>query len=288
MRASGGGYVYMTEDGYPRISDSDCSAAMADQSKRTMRKFAANHDEALVKELLAGENQFVQPASSSVWSRIADSMATLFPDKMGGLAPRGARDRAEKLVRDARAKQNKDASASGIVEDFGPKEQALVSVVELYEVAAAQKACAADDMKKKQQQDAEMKSKAASMRDGAFSCLKRKACDGSDDEADDVRSSKGISPAKKNSAIGNMLEYLDKKHAADSEVKKEELALSREQFEESKKQAADQLSLQREQFTASTVQARDQLTLQRDQFTASEKERNTMLQLMGKMLDKLN
>lgn len=93
---------------------------------------------------------------------------------MEGLAGRDTKERAEKVVKEARAMENWKARQSETEEQYGRKEVALVEAISLFEEASAKRSQAREEIRQKQKKEEEMRPKAAEMRKGAFATLKRK------------------------------------------------------------------------------------------------------------------
>ena len=144
--------------------------------KRVTRKFAVEEDICLLKEVIAlgGDNPFLKSFGSETWLSVSRAVAVQHP-KMEGLSGRAAKERAEKIVKEGRAKENWRARQSGTDEQFGRKEAALVGAINLLEEAVAKRSEATEDLRRKEKKDEEMRARAKEIREGAFATLKRKS-----------------------------------------------------------------------------------------------------------------
>ena len=170
-------------------------------TKRVGRKFCVEDDISLLKEVFAaGDNPFMMPFTSPVWHRVAQNVALQHP-RMEGLAGRGAKERAEKVIRESRSLENWKSKQTGTAEQYGMKEAALVEAISLYEEAQVilqclcrmyryvclilikficylysqgQKKETAEQARQKQKKEEEMRAQAVEMRNAGFATLKRK------------------------------------------------------------------------------------------------------------------
>lgn len=102
---------------------------------RKVRKFMIQDDIRLLKEVVTSpcQNAFeASPTNSACWQTIAENVVSA-NTKLEGLTARAAKDRAEKVTREGRAKENWRARQSGTAEQYGLKEKFLLDAVALLE-----------------------------------------------------------------------------------------------------------------------------------------------------------
>ena len=68
-------------------------------------KFRIQEDLALLRQVVSEEGIFETPVTSGHWLRVAENLAEACP-RMRGIKPRAAKERAEKLVKQHRTKDN--------------------------------------------------------------------------------------------------------------------------------------------------------------------------------------
>ena len=87
-------------------SETPCHlVTVSPKQKKTCRKFTLDDDIVLFTEVIAVEDAFSKPYSSPVWAGIVQKLVDL-RNRMLGLTARAAKERAEKVVRQHKTKDN--------------------------------------------------------------------------------------------------------------------------------------------------------------------------------------
>lgn len=149
-------------------------AAEDTSPSRKVRKFVVENDVVLLQEVLAVPDAFLSASTSATWLGIAKRVAAA-DERLDGLTGRAAKERAEKMAREARAKENWRARQTGTAEQFGRKEAALVEVVELFEEAERKKKQEAGASAAKKAREETEKLEAEDIRNAASKTLSEKS-----------------------------------------------------------------------------------------------------------------
>lgn len=268
-------------------SSSTCSSPGTCSPGRTQRlkKFNIDEDLALLTQVVAEDDAFAKTVTHPTWRKIAESVGR--SQRMAGVSPRACKERAEKVVRQARAKDNWRARQSGTAEQYSEKERLLLEAVELFEEKERRKEMDKESKDKSRERKDRDYSEAIKIRDGALKTLgsKRRFGDGesSEEEEDGLNTfdedgpstatvgktrTKAVRASKKKkqpkSSTETIVDYLREKDRGAEGERKDALQGMKEREEREEKRRVDELQLMKDKAEMEDKRRGEELQLQKD------------------------
>ncbi|XP_065191872.1 uncharacterized protein LOC135822960 [Sycon ciliatum] len=233
-----------------------------EEGKRVVRKFVVTDDITLLNGVVCADDAFYRPVTHPCWSHIAETVG-LGNVKMRNLTPRAVKERAERIVRQHRAADCYKHRQSGTPETYAAKDRLLEQAAELFDEARCNKEARRSGIghRYKPEDGAAVESPAArALRSPLLSPGDKRKPDEQVPTADAVATSILLPP------VGGELK---RPRLLDGNTVSEVIQYLKE----------------RDEF----AEARrwEELRLEREKFEASKAEREQMMTIMSKLLDKL-